>query len=97
VAVTYYMNRLQTLSAPADFCVTLNRHDLIDRRKIIREITYHHPVYTRQAPSAQRRWDEINGVRRTYFCGAYWSYGFHEDGVKSALAVCRKFGKTLRP
>jgi len=95
VAVTYYMNRLQTLSAPVDFCVTLNRPDLIDRRKIIREIAYHHPVYTRQAPSAQKRWDEINGVRRTYFCGAYWSYGFHEDGVKSALAVCRRFGKTL--
>jgi len=95
VAVTYYMNRLQTLSAPVDLCVTLNRPDLINRRKIIREIIYHHPVYTRQAPSAQKRWDEINGVRRTYFCGAYWSCGFHEDGVKSALAVCRQFGKSL--
>ena len=95
VAVTYYMNRLQTLSAPVDLCVTLNRPDLIERGKIIREITYHHPVYTRQAPSAKKCWEEINGVRRTYFCGAYWSYGFHEDGVKSALAVCRKFGKTL--
>ena len=95
VALTYYMNRLQTLRAPVDFSVTLNRPEVIDRGKIIREITYHHPVYTRRGPSAQKRWEEINGVRRTYFCGAYWSYGFHEDGVNSALAVCRHFGKSL--
>ncbi|UCG13183.1 MAG: FAD-dependent oxidoreductase [Deltaproteobacteria bacterium] len=95
VAVTYYMNMLQSLDAPADFCVTLNRSKIVDQSKIIREFNYHHPVYTRQGPLAQKRREEINGVNRTYFCGAYWGYGFHEDGVNSALAVCKHFGKSL--
>ena len=89
------MNRLQSLAAPVEFCVTLNRDRDIDPARIIKKITYHHPVYRRQAPVAQQRWPEINGVNRTYFCGAYWGYGFHEDGVVSALKVCREFGKTL--
>ena len=95
VALTYYMNMLQSLSSPIDFCVTLNQPDIIDRTKIIREFNYHHPVYTPQGPLAQIRRQEINGVNRTYFCGAYWGYGFHEDGVNSALAVCEHFGKSL--
>ena len=93
--LTYHMNRLQSLAAPVEFCVTLNRDRDIDPARIIKKITYHHPVYRRQAPVAQQRWPEINGVNRTYFCGAYWGYGFHEDGVVSALKVCREFGKTL--
>jgi predicted NAD/FAD-binding protein len=92
VAVTYHMNTLQSLRAPREFCVTLNRTEAIDPAAIIKRITYHHPVYTREAVAAQRRHEEINGVKRTYFCGAYWGYGFHEDGVKSALTVCRRFG-----
>ncbi len=95
VAVTYYMNMLQSLSAPVDFCVTLNRPEVIDRAKVLNEVMYHHPVYTRLGPLAQKRHQEINGVNRTYFCGAYWGYGFHEDGVNSALAVCEHFGKSL--
>ncbi len=95
VALTYYMNMLQSLTSPIDFCVTLNQPDIIDRTKIIREFNYHHPVYTPQGPLAQKRRLEINGVNRTYFCGAYWGYGFHEDGVNSALAVCEHFGKSL--
>jgi len=93
--LTYHMNRLQNLAAPVEFCVTLNRDRDIDPARIIKKITYHHPVYRRQAPLAQQRWSEINGVNRTYFCGAYWGSGFHEDGVASALRVCREFGKTL--
>ncbi len=93
--VTYHMNRLQNLTAPVEFCVTLNRDRDIDPAAIIKKIMYHHPVYRRQAPLAQKRWPEINGVNNTYFCGAYWGSGFHEDGVVSALAVCREFGKTL--
>jgi len=96
VAVTYYMNMLQTIQAPADFCVTLNRSEIIDPAKIIREFHYNHPVYSRHGPLAQMRRHKINGVNRTYFCGAYWGYGFHEDGVNSALAVCEHFGKTLQ-
>ncbi len=95
VAVTYHMNTLQSLRAPCEFCVTLNRTEAIDPAAIIKRITYHHPVYTRETVAAQRRHEEINGVNRTYYCGAYWSYGFHEDGVNSALAVCKHFGKGL--
>jgi predicted NAD/FAD-binding protein len=95
VAVTYYMNMLQSLTSPIDFCLTLNRAEIIDRNKIIREFNYHHPVYSPKGPLAQKRRLEINGVNRTYFCGAYWGYGFHEDGVNSALAVCEQFGKSL--
>lgn len=95
VAVTYYMNLLQSLQTPEHFCLTLNRSEAIDPDKIIQRMTYHHPVYTQHGVAAQQRWADINGVNRTYFCGAYWGYGFHEDGVNSALAVCRQFGKEL--
>jgi len=95
VSLTYWMNRLQSLAAPEDFCVTLNAPDRIAADRVIRRIDYHHPVYSTAAFEAQKRRREINGVNRTWFCGAYWGYGFHEDGVKSALAVCRQFGKEL--
>ncbi|WP_447600131.1 NAD(P)/FAD-dependent oxidoreductase [Nitrospira sp. Nam80] len=87
--VTYHMNRLQRLTAPYEFCVTLNHTDAIDPAKILRRITYHHPRYSPAAVAAERRRGDISGVNRTYYCGAYWGYGFHEDGVKSALAVHR--------
>lgn len=95
VAVTYDMNILQGLGAPAEPCVTLNCSEQIDPSKIIQRFVYHHPMYTAHTFVAQRRWDEINGVNRTYYCGAYWGYGFHEDGVRSALAVAEKFGLAL--
>ncbi|HSA61765.1 MAG TPA: FAD-dependent oxidoreductase [Nitrospiraceae bacterium] len=93
--VTYHMNRLQSLSAPHEFCVTLNHTRAVDRSKILRRITYHHPVYSPESVAAQRRYREINGVNRTSYCGAYWGFGFHEDGVTSALAACKPFGKDL--
>lgn len=95
VTLTYNMNILQGLQAPADFCVTLNQEHAIDPEKTIRKMTYHHPVYTGRGFAAQKRFDEISGKDRLHFCGAYWGYGFHEDGIKSALAVCRSFGKGL--
>jgi uncharacterized protein len=95
VALTYDMNILQGLDAPVEFCVTLNRPAEIDPGKTLRKLLYSHPVYTPAGRTAQERREEISGVRRTYYCGAYWSYGFHEDGVKSALAVCKHFGKGL--
>jgi predicted NAD/FAD-binding protein len=85
VTVTYNMNILQSLAAPAQFLLSLNRNGDVDPRQVLGRYTYHHPVYTAAAVAAQARRREINGVRRTYYCGAYWSYGFHEDGVKSAL------------
>jgi predicted NAD/FAD-binding protein len=95
VALTYDMNILQTLDAPKEFCVTLNMSEAIDPLKIIEAIVYHHPVYDPKSLKARRSQDELNGQNRTYYCGAYWGYGFHEDGVNSALAVCKHFGKNL--
>ena len=95
VALTYWMNLLQSISAPVDFCVTLNSPAVIDPEKVIKRLSYHHPVYSSAAFRAQKRREEISGVNRTSFCGAYWGWGFHEDGVNSALAVCKQFGKGL--
>jgi predicted NAD/FAD-binding protein len=95
VVLTYWMNLLQTISAPVEFCVTLNSPEAIDPALVIRRLIYHHPVYSTAAFQAQKRREEISGVNRTSYCGAYWSWGFHEDGVKSALAVCHQFGKGL--
>ena len=88
-AVTYHMNRLQSLNRAEDYCVTLNGEDAIDGAKVLRKMVYHHPVYTHQAVRAQGRWNEISGRNRTHYCGAYWFYGFHEDGLNSALRVAR--------
>ncbi len=82
-AVTYYMNHLQSLDADRPFCVTLNRTAAIAPEHVIRVIPYAHPVFTREAMTAQRRHAEISGVSRTHYCGAYWHWGFHEDGVVS--------------
>jgi predicted NAD/FAD-binding protein len=93
--VTYHMNRLQSLRTEAQLCVTLNRSAEIDPDKVLREITYEHPVFTGDGVKAQRRAQEINGHNRTSFCGAYWGWGFHEDGVASALRVASRFGARL--
>lgn len=85
--VTYWMNRLQGLDCAKDYFVTLNRCDDIDPSQVLRRITYQHPIFTGQAVAAQARHHEIDGKNRVHFCGAYWRYGFHEDGVRSALAV----------
>jgi predicted NAD/FAD-binding protein len=90
-ALTYNMNILQTLDAPAPFLVTLNRADAIDPAKIVKRIRYEHPLYTPAGVAAQARQQEINGPLGTYFCGAYWRFGFHEDGVVSALAALDHF------
>jgi predicted NAD/FAD-binding protein len=94
-AVTYYMNMLQNIRSPHHFNVTLNRTDAIASEKILDQTRFDHPVYTLESVAAQKREAEINGVNRTYYCGAYWGHGFHEDGVKSALRVCHHFGKSL--
>lgn len=95
VTVTYDMNILQSLDAPVEFCVTLNPEAYIPSGRRIRDIVWHHPVYAPEGMKARNRRAEINGVNRSWFCGAYWGYGFHEDGVNSALAVCRDFGKGI--
>jgi predicted NAD/FAD-binding protein len=90
--VTYHMNRLQNLPVKEDYCVTLNANGNIRSDAVLRRMTYYHPLYTREAIRAQARWKEISGVRGTHFCGAYWFYGFHEDGLNSALRVARALG-----
>jgi uncharacterized protein len=91
--VTYHMNRLQSLRAAGEeFCVTLNRTEAIDPAKIVRRIECAHPVYTSAGRIAQRRRHEISGRRRTHYCGAYWGWGFHEDGVASAVRVAAELG-----
>ena len=93
--VTYHMNRLQSLRTDRELCVTLNRTEAIEPESMIRVLRYDHPVYTPAGLAAQRRWEEVSGVRRTHYCGAYWGYGFHEDGVVSGLRVCAQFGRSL--
>jgi predicted NAD/FAD-binding protein len=91
--VTYHMNRLQTLAAEREFCVTLNHGHAIAPDKVIRTIPYAHPVYTAAGQAAQRRHHEISGLHtRTHFAGAYWGWGFHEDGVKSGERVALELG-----
>lgn len=94
-ALTYNMNILQGLDAPVQFCVTLNHTSAIDPGKVIQTINYTHPVFTERALAAQKRQREINGARQTYFCGAYWRYGFHEDGVVSAMSALDHFQEDL--
>jgi predicted NAD/FAD-binding protein len=95
VAVSYDMNILQGIQSPETFVVSLNMDDRIREDRVLARLTYHHPVYTRSAFESQKRWAEISGQNGVHFCGAYWGYGFHEDGVKSALKVCEQFGETL--
>jgi uncharacterized protein len=94
-SVTYHMNRLQSLRAEREFCVTLNRTAAIAPEQVIRTISYAHPVYTSEGVRAQARVAEISGHNHTHFCGAYWGWGFHEDGVRSALRVADRFGVRL--
>jgi predicted NAD/FAD-binding protein len=90
--VTYWMNRLQDLQSSEQILVTLNREDEIDPAKVHGRFEYHHPVYSREGFAAQLRFDEINGGNATWFCGAWWGYGFHEDGAASGLRVARALG-----
>ena len=94
VAVTYNMNILQGLRTDSQYLVTLNNDRRIDPGKVIRKIQYDHPMYSRESVAAQRRQAEIN-CDRTFFCGAYWRNGFHEDGVVSALHAIEHFEERL--
>jgi predicted NAD/FAD-binding protein len=94
--VTYHMNTLQRLTAPVDLCVTLNDGGRVAAERVLGRFRYDHPVFDSAATAAQARHAEINGVGRTFFCGAYWRNGFHEDGVVSALAAVGNFNEWTR-
>lgn len=93
--VTYNMNMLQTLSGPRTYCVTLNATDLVAPESILYRTTFHHPAYTTAGFAAQERHADISGVQRTHFCGAYWGFGFHEDGARSGVRVAEALGASL--
>ena len=95
VTLTYNMNILQSLQAKPDFLVTLNSLNEINPSKIIKKIDYAHPLFTVDGINAQKKKSQISGHNNTYYCGAYWGNGFHEDGVNSALEVCKAFGVSL--
>jgi predicted NAD/FAD-binding protein len=86
--LTYWMNCLQRLETRTQFCVTLNLEDQIAPGSVLGRWTCHHPVFDTGAVAAQARGASIQGQRRTWYCGAYWGYGFHEDAVASAARVC---------
>ena len=90
--LTYWMNNLQSLASDTNFCITLNLAKQVDPAKVIRTFDYAHPVFTPKGIAAQKRHSEISGVRRTHYCGAYWRWGFHEDGVVSALRALERVG-----
>lgn len=94
-SVTYDMNILQGIEAPETFCVTLNKTAAIDPEKILGRYTYEHPVMDAEMITAQQARAKICGIKHTHYCGAYWYNGFHEDGLRSALDVCERFGVQL--
>ncbi|MGF6112056.1 NAD(P)-binding protein [Pseudomonas sp. ADAK2] len=93
--VTYDMNILQGIQSETTFCVSLNQSAGISPFKVLAKYTYAHPQFSLKAVAAQERWEELNGAQHTYYCGAYWANGFHEDGVVSALRVARSLGEAL--
>lgn len=95
ITLSYHMNRLQRLKTPKDYLVTLNPSMPINEDLVIKEIQFTHPIYSFAAFQSQEELAALNGKNRTFYCGAYFGYGFHEDGTKSAVAVGQHFGITL--
>jgi predicted NAD/FAD-binding protein len=90
--LTYYMNRLQNIESPIDFCVSVNQSEIIQPEKIFERFSHSYPCFTQAALRSQQQHADINGKNNIYYCGAYWGNGFHEDGVKSALDACEPLG-----
>lgn len=93
--LTYHMNRLQGLTTTRPYFVTLNRQAPFPEHTVVREIDYDHPTYTRESMATQKELPRLNGAQRTWFCGAYFGYGFHEDAIRSGIDVARSFGIDL--
>ena len=95
IALSYNMNILQSLTSRHTYCVTLNNTAAIDPDKIIKRMNYTHPFFSREGVRAQEKHSQVNGTERTFYCGAYWRYGFHEDGVVSALNALKDFNQRI--
>lgn len=91
--LTYNVSTLQTLRGPREYLVSLNCDHLLDQSKVIERFDYAHPVLDQVTVEAQHQRHQLTG-RRTSFCGAYFGYGFHEDGVRSATEICQALGVT---
>ena len=92
VALTYWMNNLQNISAKYPLFVTLNPFTEISKNHIFGTYQYEHPIFNQEAITAQNKLKQIQGERNIWFCGAWTKYGFHEDGLNSAINVVQKFG-----
>jgi predicted NAD/FAD-binding protein len=97
LCVTYWMNRLQSLATGTNLFVTLNPQEEIHPKAVEREFDYDHPVFDSAAMEAQKNLWAIQGSRRSWYCGSYFGYGFHEDGAQSGLAVAEQLGGVRRP
>lgn len=95
VCVSYHLNRLQRIESTTDYMVSLNPPRQPQADTVIRRLKYHHPIYDKQSAATQEQLPVLNGRNRTHFCGAYFRYGFHEDGLVSAVRVAEEFGVTL--
>tara|TARA_Y100001970_G_scaffold34644_1_gene42896 strand:+ start:1225 stop:2475 length:1251 start_codon:yes stop_codon:yes gene_type:complete len=95
VMLTYNMNILQGLNCDRTFCVTLNGESMVHPEKVIKHLEYEHPLFTSSSIKAQKQKNLISGKNNTFYCGAYWRNGFHEDGVVSALDVCSSIGESF--
>ena len=91
VSVTYNMNMLQSIKSDNTYCVSLNQTRSIDKHKILKRIIYHHPQFSPGRSAAQANHHELIRRNRISYCGAYWGFGFHEDGAASAIRVCNAF------
>jgi predicted NAD/FAD-binding protein len=97
LSVTYWMNRLQAIPDATPLFVTLNPSRDVPADKVLHRDIYEHPVFDRVAMAAQERLWSLQGVRNTWFCGAYFGAGFHEDGLQAGLAVAEELGGVRRP
>jgi predicted NAD/FAD-binding protein len=88
--LTYHMNRLQPLGTSRDWFVSLHPEGQVDPANVAARLDYEHPAYDDATVAAQARWEEISGRQHTHFCGAYWGYGFHEDGLVSGYRVAQR-------
>ena len=95
VSVTYHMNSLQGITSKTNYCVTLNPRRSIPKDKIIEEIDYYHPMYTKESLASQKQLSRLQGDRGLWYCGSYFGFGFHEDAVRSSVNVAKMFGVDL--
>ena len=95
VTVTYYMNKLQGFKSDRHYCVTLNPGREVKKDSVIKEISYSHPVFSFESVKTQSELSNLNNQKRTFYCGSYHGYGFHEDAVRSANLVVKEFGESL--